>query len=181
MARHCCQFFPRGTTLVLVMSGLLYVTSGFLFFGIVANQTERLKVAFDYIVDFLFVLLPVTGWVAESWLGRYRAIVVGLVLSLVTFSNAQVAFVMLQFDWGVIPAFVHSIVGMVIGTYGAYDNAYAYYVAYDNYSLCMADINLKSTKAMVIKTRKWIMHSSTYVVLLFNVDRNDTIFMKAGQ
>ena len=46
----------------------------------------------------------VTGWVAESWLGRYRAIVVGLVLSIVTIVTLKVGFVMLQFNWTPIPA-----------------------------------------------------------------------------
>ena len=142
MAR-CCSC-SRGAALVLVMSGLLYAVHWFLLSAISQTLSDHdLKLVLDNLHVAFWVLLPVTGWVAESWLGRYRAIVVGLVLSLVTFLNAQVAFVMLQFDWGVIPAFVHSIVGMVIGTYGAYDNAYAYYVAYDNYSLCMADINLQ--------------------------------------
>ena len=79
---------------------------------------EPLKVAFDYIDLFLFVFLPVTGWVAESWLGRYRAIVVGLVLCLFTFLTAQVALVMLQFDWSLIPALVLIAVGVLIGTFG---------------------------------------------------------------
>ena len=46
-----------------------------------------------------FVLLPVTGWVAESWLGRYRAILVGLILSAATIVLFQISFVMLHFDW----------------------------------------------------------------------------------
>ena len=60
----------------------------------------------------------VTGWVAESWLGRYRAIVVGLVLSSVTILTLQAAFVMLQFDWTPIPAFVLLVIGLLIGTFG---------------------------------------------------------------
>ena len=72
----------------------------------------------EYVHVALWVLLPVTGWVAESWLGRYRAIVVGLVLSLATTLTLQAAFVMLQFDWTPIPAFVLIVVGLVIGTLG---------------------------------------------------------------
>ena len=63
-------------------------------------------------------MLPVTGWVAESWLGRYRAIVVGMVLTLATTLTLQAAFVMLQFDWTAIPAFGLVVVGLVIGTFG---------------------------------------------------------------
>ena len=78
----------------------------------------NLKLPLDYVHVALFVLLPVTGWVAESWLGRYRAIAVGLVLSLATILAAQATFIMLQFDWTLIPAFVLIVVGLVIGTFG---------------------------------------------------------------
>ena len=59
-----------------------------------------------------------TGWVAESWLGRYRAIAVGLVLSLATTLTLQAAFVMLQLDLTPIPVFILIVAGLVIGTLG---------------------------------------------------------------
>ena len=80
--------------------------------------TDNFKLALNYVHVALFVMLPVTGWVAESWLGRYRAIAVGLVLSLIIILTAQAAFVMLQFDWTPIPAFVLIVVDLVIGTFG---------------------------------------------------------------
>ena len=79
---------------------------------------DNLKLALNYVHVALFVLLPVTGWVAESWLGRYRAIAVGLVLSFASILAAQATFIMLQFDWTPIPAFVLMVVGLVIGTFG---------------------------------------------------------------
>ena len=118
MARHCCRFFSRGTTLVLLMSGLLYAVHQFVYAGIYHSLPDNLKLALDYVHAALYVLLPVTGWVAESWLGRYRAIVVGLVLTLATTLTLQAAFVMLQFDWTPIPAFVVIVVGLAIGTFG---------------------------------------------------------------
>ena len=63
----------------------------------------------------LFVLLPVTGWVAESWLGRYPAILVGMLMSTVAALFFQVVFVLLQHDWTSVPALVLSVVGSVIG------------------------------------------------------------------
>ena len=54
------------------------------------------KLPLDYVQVALFTLLPpLTGWIGESWLGRYRAIAVGLVLSLVTVLTLQAAFVII--------------------------------------------------------------------------------------
>ena len=100
------------------MSGLLYAAHWFIYSAIAFSFSDNLKLALNYVHVALFVLLPVTGWVAESWLGRYRAIAVGLVLSLVTILTLQAAFVMLQFDWTPIPAFVLTVVCLVIGTLG---------------------------------------------------------------
>ena len=103
---------------MLLISALLYATHWFLYSVIAFILPDILKLALNYVHVVLYVLLPVTGWVAESWLGRYRAIAVGLVLSLITILTLQAAFVMLQFDWTPIPAFVLIVVGLVIGSLG---------------------------------------------------------------
>ena len=118
MARHCCRLFSRGTTLVLLMSGLLYAVHWFLYEAIAFSLPDNLKFILDYVHIILWILLPVTGWVAESLLGRYRAIVVGLVLTLAATLTLQAAFVILQFDWTAIPAFGLVVVGLVIGAFG---------------------------------------------------------------
>ena len=103
---------------MLVMSGLLYAVHWFLYAAIANTLAENFKLVFKYVYFSLWVLLPVTGWVAESWLGRYQAIVVGLVLSFVTVLTAQAGFVMLQFDWTPILAFILIVVGLLFGTFG---------------------------------------------------------------
>ena len=45
----------------------------------------------------LCVLLPVTGWVAESWLGRYPNIIIGLIISMIIILLMQAAFMALKF------------------------------------------------------------------------------------
>ena len=75
---------------MLLMSGLLYSTHWLVFPAIAFSLPGNLKIASEYVHVALWVLLPVSGWVAESWLGRrYRAIAVGLVLSLVTILSAH--------------------------------------------------------------------------------------------
>ena len=103
---------------MLLMNGLLNAAHWLMYLAIAFSLPDNLKFVLEYVHVALWVLLPVTGWVAESWLGRYRAIAVGLVLSSVTILTLQAAFVMLQFDWTPIPVFVVIVVGLVIGTLG---------------------------------------------------------------
>ena len=103
---------------MLVMSGLLYAVQRLEFAAIFVSLPDNLNIAIKDILIALYVLLPVTGWVAESWLGRYRAIFVGLVLSSITVLTLQAAFVMLQFDWTPIPVFTLLVIIMPIGIFG---------------------------------------------------------------
>ena len=101
---------------MLLMSGLLYAAHWFLYYVVGFSLPHWFEL--EYIHVALWVLLPVTGWAAESWLGRYRAIVVGLVLSLATTLTIQAAFVMLQLDLTPIPVFILIVTSLVIGTLG---------------------------------------------------------------
>ena len=103
---------------MLLMSGLLYAVQRLEFAAIFVSLPDNLNIAVKDILIALYVLLPVTGWVAESWLGRYRAIVVGLVLSSITVLTLQAAFVMLQFDWTPVPVFTLLVIIMPIGIFG---------------------------------------------------------------
>ena len=52
----------------------------------------------------LWVLLPIAGWIGDSFLGRYRAIIVGVLVTMLSFLILLCATVMLQFNWTPIPA-----------------------------------------------------------------------------
>ena len=64
----------------------------------------------------LWVLLPVAGWVGDSYLGRYRAIVVGAFVSIMTFLSLLCATVMLRFNWTRIPAIPLLFIHMLVST-----------------------------------------------------------------
>ena len=100
------------------MSGLLYAMYWLVYYAIEFNVTGTLKFVLDCTHYAFWVLLPVIGWIGESWLGRYHAIFVGLITSTVAVIMLQVAFMMLQLDWTPIPAFVLTIVALALGIVG---------------------------------------------------------------
>ena len=102
---------------MLVSSTLLYAVYEFVYNSIKLSLPDYLRVGFDCTQLALYVLLPVTGWVGESWLGRYRAIVVGLIICTITLFLLQVAFIMLNLEWTPIPAFILTIVSLAFGTW----------------------------------------------------------------
>ena len=59
-----CQPFSRGTLLVLVMSGLLYVVHWSVYYAIEFSLKGTPRTILDYTYEAFFVLLPLTGWVA---------------------------------------------------------------------------------------------------------------------
>ena len=92
------------------MSSLLYACSTLVVYN--ANDlcfTGTLRIILDGTHYALWLLLPVTGWVAESWLGRYRAIVIALIMSAVLLLLLQIAFVMKNIEW-TIPGYVLTII-----------------------------------------------------------------------
>ena len=95
--RHYCRPFSRGTLLVLVMSCLLFGAHWFVYCSIELRVNDTHSKILDYTYYALWVLLPVIGWVTESWLGRYRSIVIGLIMSMISLILMQVAFMVLQF------------------------------------------------------------------------------------
>ena len=123
MASNCKQsnkchswLFSCGAILVLASSTLLYAVHEFVYDSIKLSLPDYLRVGFDCAHYALWVLLPVTGWVGESWLGRYRAIVVGLIICTIALFLLQVAFIMLNLEWTPILAFVLAIGSLAFGT-----------------------------------------------------------------
>ena len=115
--RHCCRPFSHGTLLVLVMSCLLFGAHRFVYSSIEFRVTGTYKIILDCAHYALWVILPVTGWVAESWLGRYRAIVIGLIMGVISTIAMQVAFMALQF-LGLVSMLIISA-ALIISTIGA--------------------------------------------------------------
>ena len=104
--RLCCRPFSRGTLLLLVWSALLNATQCFVSDSIILALPDDLQFQFLCALYAVYLLLPVTGWVAESWMGRYRAIIVGFVISVIVWLMLVSVFIMLQFSWTPIPPIV---------------------------------------------------------------------------
>ena len=81
-------------------------------------QDDKLEYAFSCVYYTIWIMLPVAGWIAESWIGRYKAIVAGLLICTITVIFGQFAFIMLNFDWTPIPAFILMIIVLIIGVFG---------------------------------------------------------------
>ena len=99
----CCQPFPRGLLLLLAWNMLMSSSNEFTlsasFKLLSTSLSTELQKAWFIPFSVLFVLLPVVGWVGDSLLGRYRAIIFGILLLIAAFLTYFSAFVMLQFNW----------------------------------------------------------------------------------
>ena len=106
MKTKCCKSFPRAVLLLLVWSGLIGFAS-FSLKTILIRMTQLSFPNYEFaktlpsVYTVLLLLLPVVGWVGDSLLGRYHAIVVGFYLSATGYLVALISFIMLQFNWSV--------------------------------------------------------------------------------
>ena len=119
MTRRCCKPFPRGTLLVLLMSDLLYIVYWFMISTVehASAQPGHLYLptaSLVYIYHACYILLSVTGWIGESWLGRYRAILFGLLLSAVTFLIILFSYLGLKTNWIPMPVLVLTVVAIAV-------------------------------------------------------------------
>ena len=117
--KQYCQPFRCGTLLVLVMNSLLYAVHWFVYYAIEFWFTGTLRIILDCTHYALcsWMLLPVTVWVAESLLGRYRAIIAALIMSAIFLLLLQSGFVMENLDWTPIPGFVLTIVAAIFAVF----------------------------------------------------------------
>ena len=101
---------------MLTISTLLYIAYWFVYNSIKWSLPEYLRLSYVCTHYAFLVLLPVTGWMGESWLGRYRTLVAGLVMGTATLLLLQISFVILNFN--VILAFILAIVSLAFGACG---------------------------------------------------------------
>ena len=66
----------------------------------------------------LIVLMPVAGWLGDTWIGRYRVIISGSLLSTVALWTILIAFIVLQFNWTPIPALVVLCIAIPVSMVG---------------------------------------------------------------
>ena len=106
MNPKCQSFKPvsKGILLLLVWSILLnaVIASIIIIFEMLSLGDDLQYIFITW--SALWVLLPVAGWMGDSFLGRYRAIVVGVFATMLSFLILLCATVMLQFNWTPIPA-----------------------------------------------------------------------------
>ena len=105
MKIKCYKPFSRAVLLLLVWSSLI----GFASFSLKTILIQLTQLSFQNYDEFakslpcayagLLILLPVAGWIGDSYLGRYRAIMVGFLLSTTGYLIILTSFVMLQFNW----------------------------------------------------------------------------------
>ena len=70
-------------------------------------------------ITMVIMLMPVVGWLGDTWIGRYRIIISGSLLSTVALWIILIAFIVLQFNWTPIPALVVLCIAMpvcIVGT-----------------------------------------------------------------
>ena len=117
-----CKLFSRGIVLLLVWNTLTCVCINFFTTLDVFLQLSFQVKTKDWLLGLAFgpwLLLPVAGWVGDSLLGRYRAIMAGYFLMMVGFLIFLSAFVMMQFNWTPIPAVIMLCVYILVNTIGA--------------------------------------------------------------
>ena len=111
--------FSHGTLLVLVWAVLSYAAFYHTLAAIpllpIPNEVQfGLKIVYG----FLMLLMPVVGWLGDTWIGRYRVIISGSLLSIVALWIVLIAFVVLQFNWTPIPALVVLCIVMPVSIIG---------------------------------------------------------------
>ena len=93
---------------------LINFSSDFIIFNLLPSTLSPVLNGLIY----LFVLLPVVGWVGDSLLGRYRSIIAGFFLMTVAFLIFLSAVVMSQFNQTQIPATIMLCLSQLMALFG---------------------------------------------------------------
>ena len=111
--------FSHGTLLVLVWAVLSYAAFNHILrvIPLLPIQNE-VQFGLKIVCGSLSLLMPVAGWLGDTWIGRYRVIISGSLLSIVALWIALIAFVVLQFNWTPIPALVMLCIAMPVSIIG---------------------------------------------------------------
>ena len=111
--------FSHGTLLVLVWAVLSYAAF-YHILGVILLLPIPNEVQFviKIVCGFLTLLMPVAGWLGDTWIGRYRVIISVSLLSIVALWIVLIAFIVLQFNWTPIPALVVLCIAMPVSIIG---------------------------------------------------------------
>ena len=108
--------FFCGTLLALVTTAAFHFTLGAIPLLPVPNEIQFSILGLCGLS--LIVLMPVAGWLGDTWIGRYRVIIAGCLLSTVALWTILTAFIVLQFNWTPIPALVVLCIAMPVSIVG---------------------------------------------------------------
>ena len=111
--------FSHGTLIVLVWAILSYAAF-YHTLGVIPLLPIPNEVQFGLLALFVLMImvLPVAGWLGDTWIGRYRVIISGSLLSIVAHWTILIAFIVLQFNLTPIPALVVLCIAMPVSIIG---------------------------------------------------------------
>ena len=111
--------FSHGTLLVLVWAVLSYAAFNHTLRVIpLLPIPNEVQFGLKIVCGCLSLLMPVAGWLGDTWIGRYRVIISGSLLSIVALWIVLIAFIVLQFNWTPIPALVVLCIAMPVSIIG---------------------------------------------------------------
>ena len=111
--------FSHGTLLVLVWAVLSYASFNHTLRVIpLLPIPNEVQFGLKIVCGCLSLLMPVAGWLGDTWIGRYRVIISGSLLSIVALWIVLIAFIVLQFNWTPIPALVVLCITMPVSIIG---------------------------------------------------------------
>ena len=116
-SKKCFKPVSSGIPLLLVWNMLLNAAISFTIISVFLLPSISINYQYIfYIWSGMWVLLPVAGWIGDSFLGRYRAIVLGVFVTMMSYLILLCITVMLQFNWTPIPAITLLCIYLLVTT-----------------------------------------------------------------